>query len=177
MGRRRLRRTLRRNRLRPPPTDACSPTAPMSIDAALATPDRIYSSSSQTVTNRTFAATATRNRSHFNHEMEAHMRNEEIAQAVRERTRELQEIIATCDLERLRSYIQEKHRWREGIAAALPDSPRICAHPDCIASRVEGSEYCVAHIMQDPNQKLFVKCGRCGRVFPKCGSCFICPRE
>jgi hypothetical protein len=50
----------------------------------------------------------------------------------------------------------------------------MCASPRCPNAAVPGSEFCVAHILLDQNQKLFAECPDCHRPFPVMGACFAC---
>ena len=76
--------------------------------------------------------------------------------------------------EEFQELCKQRHIWRTRAHEVRNDDKPICKAENCIQIALPGSEYCVAHIMNDPDQKLFVMCPNCKRPHPVCSDCFAC---
>ena len=70
--------------------------------------------------------------------------------------------------------LKQRHIWRTRAHEIRNDDKPICKFENCIQIALPGSDYCVAHILNDPDQKLFVACPKCNRPHPVCTDCFTC---
>lgn len=92
-------------------------------------------------------------------------------EAVISKIAEIEKLMQTKSVDAWRSFelnvhetLQQKSRGR-----------KLCEVDRCANSVFPGSRFCSAHILNDPDQKLFVKCEACGRPHPRGSKCFLCP--
>jgi hypothetical protein len=88
----------------------------------------------------------------------AKIRNELRSRLIADKFRSIRETLTNGGRECISELFAERHNWRVGAARLSPSGIRICVSPRCPNAAVPGSEFCVAHILLDPNQKLFAEC-------------------
>jgi hypothetical protein len=158
-----------------PPDEFSEPVPPIPVEcAATDTKHTFYPVAKPDDTSRTFANVATRNRSHFVHALKRHKREQNIAACTRERVRMFQAMVAHLDKKDWNDFGRRRHEWRQTMSSLSGLGPRVCAVEDCCAVPLTGSDFCMFHITRDANQTLFIECEKCGRVYPRCGACFMC---
>jgi hypothetical protein len=168
----------RKTRLRAPPKHSQTATPPIPLEAAATTQDRrFYPVPAPDASKLEFARVVTSNRRHFTQVVEGNARAEDLAESVRRRIQEFRAMLDPPNLGQIRDLLREKHAWRQEIARFSAEYPRVCADPQCSARPIDGSDYCIAHILMDGRQQFFEQCPRCGRLFPRSGSCFFCPED
>ena len=69
---------------------------------------------------------------------------------------------------------KQRHVWRQKAEEYCTGGNRICKSEQCPNLALKGSEFCVQHILQDPNQKLYIECATCHRPYPVMSKCFAC---
>ena len=69
---------------------------------------------------------------------------------------------------------KQRHQWLENIYKYRADYHPICKIQNCLHEAIVGSEYCIHHLDNDTNQKLFKKCEKCNHMHPVTTNCFFC---
>lgn len=83
-------------------------------------------------------------------------------------------IINDEPLEKIEGYYTLRQRWRQEMHEQIKDGKKICHCQNCINVALPGSDYCINHILEDKNQKLFIACPKCHRPHPFFSVCFTC---
>ena len=92
-------------------------------------------------------------------------------QSIHAKVSEITELLQTGSVESWRGFDLKRRREME----AKTGSRKLCEFDRCPNAVFPGSQFCCVHILNDTEQKLFVPCEKCGRPYPKCGTCFTCP--
>jgi hypothetical protein len=157
------------------PDEFSESVPPISVEsAATDTKHTFYPVAKPEDTSRTFAKIATRNRKHFVRALERHKREQHIEARTRDRVNMFEAMVAHLDKKEWNDFGRLRHEWRQTMSEFSALAPRVCAVDDCCAVPVTGSDFCMFHIMRDADQTLFIECEKCGRVYPRCGACFVC---
>lgn len=93
---------------------------------------------------------------------------------ISQHSEKIRRILTEGTPEELEELYKNRHMWRQRAHEVREDDKPICKVENCIQIAAPGSEYCICHIMNDPNQKLFVLCPKCNRPHPVCSDCFAC---
>lgn len=101
-------------------------------------------------------------------EIEARRKRQQLIQA---KVSEITELLQTGSVESWRTFDLTRRREME----AKTGSRKLCEVDRCPNVVFPGSRFCCVHILNDTEQKLFVPCEKCGRPYPKCGTCSMCP--
>lgn len=97
-----------------------------------------------------------------------------IDELVRNERDKIEDILKNGDRDAILELMRMRHNWRSKSLEAYSAERKICEVPTCSTIAVIGSNFCMAHIMCDDNQKLFTECVRCKRPFPVTSDCFAC---
>ena len=90
---------------------------------------------------------------------------------------EIKDIIKNGNERDIIELMQKRHRCKRRVMQTVTDEQQICEHNTCFRTAVPGSRFCVAHILNDRDQKLFTECPTCHRPYPVFGDCFLCREE
>lgn len=104
------------------------------------------------------------------------LRSLQRSELVGEEITNIREIIASGNIDKINELMHERHKWVEKAYLSRRDKP-ICADISCSHYALPGSKFCINHICNDPEQKLYEKCPKCGTVKPRCGECCFCPHN
>ena len=101
-----------------------------------------------------------------------HLQEEQ--QMIKEESSNIKNILKTGNIDDIKEIFHKRRRWAESYNKFSPQIEPLCKVESCPNKAVPSSEYCIAHITNDPNQSLFVKCSVCDHMYPKTCSCFYC---
>jgi hypothetical protein len=101
-------------------------------------------------------------------------RAEKRCSLINEHLENFKNILKNGSLEEIGDLYKQRHVWRKKAHEIREDGQPICQIDSCIHVALPGSIYCVNHILNDPNQKLFVMCPECKRPHPINSDCFTC---
>lgn len=93
---------------------------------------------------------------------------------VADRLAKIQATVKEGTKDQIVEMFKQRHQWRQKADEFCTHTDKICKSEGCLRVALRGSEFCVNHIMSDPNQKLFVECPNCHRPHPVMSSCFAC---
>ena len=93
---------------------------------------------------------------------------------IKQRLGEIKRVLKDGSKEEVDKLFMQRHRWLSTIHIARKDGKSICSDPSCSHYSLPGSCFCVNHIMQDSEQKLFTKCNECGTIYPVISHCMYC---
>lgn len=102
------------------------------------------------------------------------VRAAEREKVVSERIAKIQATVKQGNKDEILSLFKQRHLWRQRADEFTTPSDKLCTVEGCIRVSLPGSEFCIGHIMRDPNQKLFVECPTCHRPHPVMTTCFAC---
>ncbi|KAH0788769.1 hypothetical protein GPJ56_007451 [Histomonas meleagridis] len=86
----------------------------------------------------------------------------------------IQTTVQERNIDNVLEMFQQRHQWLENSYKYRADCHPLCKIQDCLNEAIYGSEYCINHLDNDPNQNLFRKCEKCNRMYPVTSSCFFC---
>lgn len=86
----------------------------------------------------------------------------------------IESTVMNMGIEDVVSLFERRHKWVESECDYRGDVHRICSAANCVNESILGSEYCIQHLDNDINQKLFKKCDTCSRMHPVMTSCYFC---
>lgn len=101
-------------------------------------------------------------------------RAKEREEVVAERLEKIQETLKNGDVAAIKDLFKMRHAWRQRAAEFCTNPEKICENESCTHVALAGSSFCASHILQDPDQKLFVECSFCHRPYPAMSKCFAC---
>ena len=101
-------------------------------------------------------------------------RTERRSALIQDHLAEFKNILKNGTLEEIKELYKKRHMWRQKAHEIREDGQPICKVESCIHIALPGSEYCMNHIMNDPDQKLFIMCPTCKRPYPVNCECFTC---
>lgn len=103
-------------------------------------------------------------------EIRSKNRNEFITQ----RLEEIKNILKNGSIQDIENLFKERHKWVTAIHKTKKDGKNICSIQSCSNFSLPGTNYCINHITEDLNQKLYINCPQCGTIYPKISKCFYC---
>ena len=86
----------------------------------------------------------------------------------------IKEILTSGTEQEVIALMKRRHESKKRAMQASTEDQQICACPTCAKVAVPGSSFCIAHILNDSEQKLFAECPTCHRPHPVFGDCFLC---
>ena len=104
-------------------------------------------------------------------------RTERRSALIQEHLNRFKEILKNGTLEEIKELYKERHIWRQKAHEIREDGQPICKVESCIHIALPGSEFCINHILKDPDQKLFTMCPTCKRPHPINCECFTCKAD
>lgn len=156
----------------PPPADAVNTKCPINVDS----PFKNFSSIQllQACNEQTNPQSKEDRYWHLRQYYINQSKGETRKQILDKKADEIRKILLKGSPEQLESLYESRHKWRQAIHEARQDNKPICKVSNCINVAVTGYDYCINHITEDPNQKLFKLCPKCNRPYPVCSECFTC---
>ena len=158
--------------LEEPPADYDTTENPIPEDADFSTFDtsKIYECAGPTTEGKTASEKYWHVRQYFINQCRASVRNEHVDQSIAQ----IKQIIQTGSVEDIKELQKRRHVWRQYAHQYRTDDQPICEEENCIELALEGSKYCIRHILLDPDQKLFAECPNCLQPYPINSQCFRC---
>ena len=158
--------------LEEPPTDFDTTENPIPEDADFSTFDtaKIYDCAGPTTEGKTASEKYWHVRQYFINQSRAAVRNEQIHQTILD----IKQVLQTGSIEDIKELQRQRHIWRQYAHHYRTDDQPICEEENCIELALEGSKYCIRHILLDPDQKLFTECPNCHQPYPINCRCFRC---
>lgn len=86
---------------------------------------------------------------------------------------EIKNILMNGSQKDVENLMKERHIWR---SEALSNKREICSVETCPSYCINGFKFCINHIVNDPEQKLFEKCSNCGTVKIRTFKCKLCEK-
>lgn len=156
--------------IEPPPKDFVQTTNPIAPDEDFSTfnTQKIYDLAGPSLEQATVDKYL-HMRQYYMNQLRSQSRN----QLIEDQMSKIQAILKSGSPAEIQKLFRERHQWREHAQQYKSGTP-ICKIPECPHLVVCGSEYCMNHILNDKNQKLFVECPDCHRPYPVTSSCFFC---
>lgn len=112
--------------------------------------------------------------SFFRQYMITYFRSSSIKEYEQEELKKIKNILENGTHDEVVSLYKQRHIWRQKIHEYRGDDCNVCAIEDCIYTALPGSDYCVCHILNDKNQKLFSECPDCRKPYPIYCKCYSC---
>ena len=109
-------------------------------------------------------------RQFYIHQLRAVKRNT----LIEENLDEIKRILASGDLNEIGKLMEERHKWLTAAHKYRGDNRPVCYESNCSHFALPGSKYCINHITNDKQQKLYTKCPVCDTVYPVFASCTFC---
>lgn len=106
-----------------------------------------------------------------------HVRNDRIKSVnklVRTKMMAIRDVMENGNRHQVLELMQARHAWRRSALSSHAVDVQICSHPYCSTVATIGSDFCIAHIIGDGDQRMFTSCEVCGRPYPVLGECFGC---
>ena len=101
-------------------------------------------------------------------------RSETRKKVVSEKLDAIKSVVRNGNKDQVLELFKRRHLWRKKASEYCTSGDRICSVENCPNLAVDGSDFCVNHIMQDSSQKLFTECPHCHRPYPVMSKCFAC---
>ena len=93
---------------------------------------------------------------------------------IEENLDEIKRTLASGDIDQISKLMEERHKWVSAAHRYRGDNRPVCAEKSCSHFALPGSKYCINHITNDKQQRLYVKCPTCQTVHPVIAPCPFC---
>ena len=124
-----------------------------------------------------FLENISRNRRHYLRALENKAREETVKQQSQKFAEIIKEGIKNPKHTEFLNLFKERHKWLSNYQIYDENLPVICKVESCINPCFCNSEYCLNHILLDPNNKMFAQCPKCHRIYLANGNCTCCGKK
>lgn len=155
-----------------PPVEFETTENPIPPDADFSEFDtsKIYEYAGPTTEGKTASEKYWHIRQYYMNQTRAAKRNEQITASIED----IKRILTSGSIEEIKDLQKQRHIWRKHAHEYRTDQLPICQVENCTEIALDGSKFCVRHILMDNEQKLFAECPNCHQPYPINSQCFRC---